>query len=215
MRQRQAQTAGWPIRSRTPARGGSSVGGMFGSQGSRGSSAMKPSGADWAALQAAIAGDVILPGSPGYELVRKPAIARFHAVRPQAVVLCATSADVAETISLARRLRVPAAARSGGHCFAGRRLPGGRRRGAGWPDHGRRRTGMARDACTRTSPTRTSSTGPAPTTPATATGCSASRRATIQPASSASASRSGLSASRLGPAASGGGRGWHVPGAAR
>jgi FAD/FMN-containing dehydrogenase len=71
-------------------------------------------------LQGAIAGDVMLPGSPGYELVRKPAIARFHAVRPLAVVLCRTPADVAEAISLARRCRLHTAARSGGHCFAGR-----------------------------------------------------------------------------------------------
>src|SRR6266508_3328614 len=43
---------------------------------------------DWAALQGAIAGEVVLPGSPGYEE--------------------------------ARRTGLPTAARSGGHCFAGR-----------------------------------------------------------------------------------------------
>jgi hypothetical protein len=43
---------------------------------------------DWGALQEAIAGDVVLLGSSDYESVRKPAIARFHDVRPQAVVLC-------------------------------------------------------------------------------------------------------------------------------
>jgi FAD/FMN-containing dehydrogenase len=75
---------------------------------------------DWGALQAAIAGDVVLPGSDGYERVRKPAIARFDHLRPQAVVLCAAPEDVAETISVARRSGVPIAVRSGGHCFAGR-----------------------------------------------------------------------------------------------
>jgi FAD/FMN-containing dehydrogenase len=75
---------------------------------------------DWGALQSAIAGDVVLPGSPGYETVRKPAIARFHDVRPQAVVRCATPADVSETITFARRAGLRPAARSGGHCFAGR-----------------------------------------------------------------------------------------------
>src|SRR6266511_1733014 len=30
---------------------------------------------DWGALQGAIAGEVVLPGSPGYELARKPPIA--------------------------------------------------------------------------------------------------------------------------------------------
>jgi FAD/FMN-containing dehydrogenase len=75
---------------------------------------------DWSMLQAAISGEIILPGSPGYETARKPAIARFHDVRPRAVVRCATPADVSETISFARRAGLRTAARSGGHCFAGR-----------------------------------------------------------------------------------------------
>jgi hypothetical protein len=58
---------------------------------------------DWDALQAAIAGSVVLPGSPEYESVRKPFATRFHAVLPQAVVLCGTPNDVAETLSLAVR----------------------------------------------------------------------------------------------------------------
>jgi FAD/FMN-containing dehydrogenase len=74
---------------------------------------------DWEALQGAIAGAVILPGSSGYEPARKPPIARFHDVRPAAVVRCATPADVAATISLARRAGMATATRSGGHCFAG------------------------------------------------------------------------------------------------
>jgi len=79
----------------------------------------------WRALDDTISGDVILPGSPDYELVRKPAIARFHDVRPQALVLCETPADVSETISFARRSGLRTAARSGGHCFAGRSSTGG------------------------------------------------------------------------------------------
>jgi FAD/FMN-containing dehydrogenase len=75
---------------------------------------------DWAALRHAIAGTVVLPDSPDYDSVRKPPIARFHDIRPQAVVLCATPADVAETISLAHRTGLRTAVRSGGHCFAGR-----------------------------------------------------------------------------------------------
>jgi FAD/FMN-containing dehydrogenase len=75
---------------------------------------------DWGGLQGAIAGEVVVPGSPGYEAARRPAIARFHDVRPQAVVRCAAPQDVAETIALARRWGLHIAARSGGHCFAGR-----------------------------------------------------------------------------------------------
>ena len=75
---------------------------------------------DLNALQASIAGEVILQGSPGYESARKPAIARFHDTRPLAVVACETPEDVSETISFARRSGLGATARSGGHCFSGR-----------------------------------------------------------------------------------------------
>jgi FAD/FMN-containing dehydrogenase len=75
---------------------------------------------DWQALEDSVAGEVVLPGAPSYEEARRPPIARFHDIRPQAVVRCATPADVAETLALAQRAGVPTAARSGGHCFAGR-----------------------------------------------------------------------------------------------
>jgi FAD/FMN-containing dehydrogenase len=70
---------------------------------------------DWEALQETIAGEVLTPQSPGYEAFRKPAIARFHGVRPQAVVRCAAPEDVIEATALG----LPLAPRSGGHCFAG------------------------------------------------------------------------------------------------
>jgi FAD/FMN-containing dehydrogenase len=75
---------------------------------------------DWSALQGAIAGEVLLPGSRAYELARAPALANFDDVRPRAVVRCADPADVVETLAFARRLGVHVAPRSGGHCFAGR-----------------------------------------------------------------------------------------------
>jgi FAD/FMN-containing dehydrogenase len=74
---------------------------------------------NWEPLNGGIAGELVLPGSPTYETVRRPAIARFHDVRPQAVVRCAAPADVAEAIRFARRAGLPAVPRSGGHCFAG------------------------------------------------------------------------------------------------
>jgi FAD/FMN-containing dehydrogenase len=76
--------------------------------------------AHWDALQRAIAGEVILPGAPGYEAARKPAMARFQDARPAAVVRCRAPEDVAETLAFARGAGLPTAARSGGHCFAGR-----------------------------------------------------------------------------------------------
>jgi FAD/FMN-containing dehydrogenase len=81
--------------------------------------------ADWRALQGAIDGDVVLPGSPEYESVRKPVMARFEHVRPAAVVLCATPADVVATLAVAGGLRLRTAIRSGGHSVAGRSLTDG------------------------------------------------------------------------------------------
>ncbi|GAA5117997.1 FAD-binding oxidoreductase [Pseudonocardia adelaidensis] len=81
---------------------------------------MTPTDRELTALRAAIAGEVVLPGSPGYDTARRPAIARFHHVRPRAVVRCAGEQDVVETLAVARLLREPVAVRSGGHCFAGR-----------------------------------------------------------------------------------------------
>ena len=69
---------------------------------------------DWRALQDAIAGDVVRPGTSGYDEARKPAIARFHDTWPEAVVRCRTAADVAETIRFAGAAGLPVAPRSGG-----------------------------------------------------------------------------------------------------
>ncbi len=74
---------------------------------------------DWNALESAIAGEVLVPGSDEYESSRKPAMARFWDVRPQAVVRCHTPEDVAEALALARRSNTAVTGRSGGHCFAG------------------------------------------------------------------------------------------------
>lgn len=75
---------------------------------------------DWTTLRRVISGEVLVDGSPGFDAVRRPAIARFHDTVPAAVVRCATAGDVAEAIAVARRVRLPIAVRSGGHCFAGR-----------------------------------------------------------------------------------------------
>jgi FAD/FMN-containing dehydrogenase len=80
---------------------------------------------DWDTLQGAIAGEVVLPGAPGYELARKPAAPLLPDVRPLAVVRCASAGDVAEVVALARRHGLVCAARSGGHCFGGRSSTGG------------------------------------------------------------------------------------------
>jgi hypothetical protein len=74
----------------------------------------------WRDLTAALDGEVVLPGSPLYDEVRRPQIPRFHHVRPQAVVRCRTPEDVVAAIAFARRSGIELAVRSGGHDFAGR-----------------------------------------------------------------------------------------------
>jgi FAD/FMN-containing dehydrogenase len=81
---------------------------------------MAHSAPDWRALQGAIEGEVVQPGSPDYESARKPPLARFRDARPAAVVRCRAPEDVAETLAIARAHGLPIAPRSGGHCFAGR-----------------------------------------------------------------------------------------------
>jgi FAD/FMN-containing dehydrogenase len=74
----------------------------------------------FAPLERTIAGEVLLPDSPGYEAARRPPIALLRELRPQAIVRCRTAADVAEAIAFARSSGLRLAARSGGHCFGGR-----------------------------------------------------------------------------------------------
>jgi len=74
---------------------------------------------DWGGLQQDISGDVVLPGSDAYAWVRKPFIARFDEIEPEAVVRCSAPEDVAEVLAFAWRYGVNTATRSGGHCLAG------------------------------------------------------------------------------------------------
>jgi FAD/FMN-containing dehydrogenase len=72
------------------------------------------------ALRGALAGELIAPGDPDYDAVRRPAVGRFAGSRPVAIARCATTGDVAAALATARALGVAVAVRSGGHCFAGR-----------------------------------------------------------------------------------------------
>jgi FAD/FMN-containing dehydrogenase len=75
---------------------------------------------DVAALGRRLAGEVLLPGSVGYESKRKLANPRFHHIHPEAIALCADSTDVAEVLAFAQESQIPIAVRSGGHDFIGR-----------------------------------------------------------------------------------------------
>jgi FAD/FMN-containing dehydrogenase len=67
-----------------------------------------------------VTGEVVVPGYPDYDVLRKPAMARFDHVRPAVIVRCQTPADVSEVIRFARRAGLPLAIRCGGHSVAGR-----------------------------------------------------------------------------------------------
>jgi FAD/FMN-containing dehydrogenase len=71
-------------------------------------------------LQAALDGELITPDSAAYDAARRPALARFHDVRPIAVIRCASTGDVTRTLAFARHSGTHVVPRGGGHCFAGR-----------------------------------------------------------------------------------------------
>jgi FAD/FMN-containing dehydrogenase len=73
---------------------------------------------DWESLRGRIDGDVVRPGSLAYQASPRPFNARFRDVRPAAVVSCASSRDVSEASSFARRHGLELATRAGGHSFA-------------------------------------------------------------------------------------------------
>lgn len=73
-----------------------------------------------AELRKALTGEVIEPGAPDYETARKPAMAQYWQVRPQAVIRCASVDDIVRTLAFARESGVHVVPRGGGHCFAGR-----------------------------------------------------------------------------------------------
>jgi FAD/FMN-containing dehydrogenase len=73
----------------------------------------------WDELIGTVRGEVIVPGHPDYEAVRKPAMARFHDLRPAAIVRCRTAIDASATVRFARRAGLPLSIRCGGHSVAG------------------------------------------------------------------------------------------------
>jgi FAD/FMN-containing dehydrogenase len=72
----------------------------------------------FAALAAAVAGEVFLPGDAGHQQARKMFIGRRDEVVPAAVVACACESDVDITLAFVRRHGIPFAVRGGGHSFA-------------------------------------------------------------------------------------------------
>jgi FAD/FMN-containing dehydrogenase len=74
---------------------------------------------DWQALDAAVDGEVFRPEDDGYAEASLLFNRRFDDLRPAAVVLVTSAADVAECLRFARAHGIPPAVRSGGHSYAG------------------------------------------------------------------------------------------------
>lgn len=70
-------------------------------------------------LRRGFSGDVLVRGNPGYGAARRVFNSRFDPIRPSAVALCETVADVRKAVRWARRHGIRVAARSGGHSYAG------------------------------------------------------------------------------------------------
>lgn len=82
-----------------------------------------PVPADWNALRAQLPGGLVLPGDSGYELASQSYNTRFDNHRPAAIARCTSVADVQRCVEVARNARMPIAARSGGHSYAGYSTP--------------------------------------------------------------------------------------------
>jgi FAD/FMN-containing dehydrogenase len=80
---------------------------------------------DWAALRARLPGGLVLPGEPGYDTASHAYNTLFDGHRPAAVATCTRPEDVQACVDVAHKARIPIAARSGGHSYAGYCTPDG------------------------------------------------------------------------------------------
>jgi len=78
-----------------------------------------PSSPDWAALEGALSGSLLLPGAAGFAAQAPVFNAAFDATVPQAVAKCASTGDVVLALAFARRNGLAVVARSGGHGYTG------------------------------------------------------------------------------------------------
>ncbi|WP_408608056.1 FAD-binding oxidoreductase [Actinophytocola xanthii] len=89
------------------------------------STAADPRPPDWIALRSRLSGRLVLPADRGYGQARRVYNTLFDGRRPAAVAHCAGPEDVQACVDLAAAARMPVAARSGGHSYAGYSSPDG------------------------------------------------------------------------------------------
>src|SRR5579864_8763254 len=86
--------------------------------------AMPPeAGPDWSRLRSRLSGSLVLPGDAGYDAARRSFNRLFDGRRPAGVVRCVRPEDVQLAVEVATTSKLPIAARSGGHSYAGYSTP--------------------------------------------------------------------------------------------
>ena len=79
----------------------------------------QPSDRHWRTLERSLDGRLLRPGDAAFDRLRRPWNRRYNAPPPMAIARCATERDVSRALLWARDQRLPLAARSGGHSYAG------------------------------------------------------------------------------------------------
>ncbi|WP_367115132.1 FAD-binding oxidoreductase [Actinophytocola sp.] len=87
------------------------------------SSPPKPVPPDWNTLRAKLPGGLVLPGEAGYPAAAQVYNPLFDTRKPAAVARCTRPEDVRACVDVAAKARMPIAARSGGHSYAGYSSP--------------------------------------------------------------------------------------------
>lgn len=80
---------------------------------------------NWEALRGKVSGGVLLPADKDFQAAHQVFNPLWDARKPLAVARCRTTEDVQACVELAAESRVPIAARSGGHSYAGYSVPDG------------------------------------------------------------------------------------------
>ena len=79
-----------------------------------------PGTADWEALRRALSTHhLVRPGQRSYTTAKELFDPRFDVLHPAGIAYCATPRDVSTCLAFVRKFRLPVAARSGGHSYAG------------------------------------------------------------------------------------------------
>jgi FAD/FMN-containing dehydrogenase len=78
-----------------------------------------PAPADWTALAHDLSGTLVRPGDSSYNTARLLFDPRFDGQRPAGIAYVKTPQDVSTCLAFVRKFKIPFAARSGGHSYAG------------------------------------------------------------------------------------------------